>query len=66
MANIFRILNPYMGNRAYIIGPLLVLCGAQFATEKSVAVAFVVSGILLVVTRPFVVFGKDKSANQGR
>ncbi|EKA5635865.1 hypothetical protein OKZ62_001769 [Vibrio navarrensis] len=62
MAKIFRILNRYMGNRAYIIGPLLVLCGAQFSTEKSVAVAFVFSGMLLVVTRPFVALGKDKSA----
>ncbi|WP_155413402.1 hypothetical protein [Vibrio crassostreae] len=61
MLNLLRLLNPYIGYRAYVIGPLIVLLGTQFSSEKIITIAFVASGMLLMVTRPFADLGENKT-----
>lgn len=61
MQKLFRLLNPYVGNRAYVIGPLMIMWGAQFSSEKITAIAFIVSGLVLMVTRPFAELGEKQT-----
>lgn len=61
MLNLLKLLNPYIGYSAYVISPLMVLFGTQIASEKAVAVAFIVSGMLLMVTRPFAELGNNQT-----
>lgn len=60
MLDLLRLFSPYVGNRAYVIGPLMIVLGAQFASEKITALAFVCSGLVLIVTRPFAELGEKK------
>jgi len=61
MPKLLKLLNPYVGNRAYVIGPLMIIWGAQFASERITAIAFVVSGLAIMVARPFVELGKKQT-----
>ena len=54
MKKLLGLINPFIGNRAYVIGPLLVLLGAQFANNKFLAVLYVIAGMLIMVARPFI------------
>jgi len=54
MKKLLGLINPFIGNRAYVIGSLLVLLGAQFASNKFLAVLYVIAGMLIMVARPFI------------
>lgn len=54
------LINPFIGNRAYVIGPLLVLLGTQFANNKFLAVLYVIAGMLIMVARPFIELQQKK------
>ncbi|MGU3232528.1 hypothetical protein [Vibrio cholerae] len=64
MQKLFRLLNPYVGNRAYVIGPLMIIWGTQFASEKITAIAFLVSGLVLMVTRPLTELGEKQKNSE--
>ncbi|PMN40116.1 hypothetical protein BCT32_10350 [Vibrio sp. 10N.261.45.E11] len=58
--NILNKFNPYIGHRAYVIGPLMIMYGTQLASVKLLAMTFTVCGLLLMISRPFAELGKGK------
>lgn len=54
MNKLLGLINPFIGYRAYVIGPLLVILGVQFANHKLLAILYVIAGMSIMVARPFI------------
>lgn len=64
MKRVWSLLDPFTGIRAYFIGIMFVVAGTQFVSDKNLAALFAVTGMVLIVARPFFELGSKDTSEQ--